>query len=218
MTPNAWCNPSGATPHARHSACATASSLSTSRSHCAKSYVSLRWQWGCTHISASELRSWEQQPKKKQAEGETSAVQPGEGGAQHSQDEAVVPPLCARRADEAGCWRRADGKMRTISLERLQIPDTATARTAPCQMSAGQEMRASSPRDTTPRGHGWEWGGLQNDLRAWDFAARFQKVQVLQEEGRVRLPACCNAQVGWKPSPNGGQRNVSGEICSVSGT
>lgn len=102
-------------------------------------------------------------------------VQPGEGGTQHSQDEAVVPPLCACRADEAGCWRRADGKMRTISLERLQIPDTATARTALCQMSAGQEMRASSPRDTTPRGHGWEWGGLQNDLRAWDFAARFQK-------------------------------------------
>lgn len=178
-----------------------ASSLSTLRSHRAKSYVSLWWQWGCTHISASELRSWEQQPKKKQAEVETSVVQPGEGGTQHSQDEAVVPPLCACRADEAGCWRRADGKMRTISLERLQIPDKATARTALCQMSAGQEMRASSPRDTTPRGHGWEWGGAAERSPCVGFCSSLPKrcKSSRRRAGRDSLPAAMRRWVGNHP-------------------
>lgn len=51
--------------------------------------------------------------------------------------------------------------MRTISLERLQILDTATARTSLCQMSVGQEMRASPPGAPLPMamaGSGEEWG------------------------------------------------------------
>lgn len=63
LTTNAWCNSGGATPHVRHKACATASSLSTLLSHHAKSYVSLRWQWGCTHVAAPELHFLERQPK-----------------------------------------------------------------------------------------------------------------------------------------------------------
>lgn len=50
------------------------------------------------------------------------------------------------RANEAGCWQGADNEMKNIRLETLQLLDKATTHTRRCQMSPGQEARASSPQ------------------------------------------------------------------------
>lgn len=96
---------------------------------------------------------------KKGTQGDSSVGQPWLGGAQQQAGgfhpalwQVSSPDGCSPhgqplpRASEAGCWQGADNEMKNIGLETLQLLDKATTHTRRCQMSPGQEARASSPR------------------------------------------------------------------------
>lgn len=70
---------------------------------------------------------------------------PALAGLSHPMDAPLAVGRCWR-ANKAGCWQGADNEMKNIRLETLQLLDKATTHTQRCQMSPGQEARASSPR------------------------------------------------------------------------
>lgn len=90
-------------------------------------------------------------------------------GLSHPTDAPPAVSRC-RRAKEAGSWQGADNEMKNMRLETLQLLDKATTHRRRCQMSPGQEARASSPRGhrsapapaATAGGKGGEWVGCKN--------------------------------------------------------
>ena len=91
--------------------------------------------------------------------------------------------------------------MRTISLERLQILDTATARTSLCQMSVGQEMRASPPGAPLPVAMAGSGGGWQKISMRGISQLASKKVWVLQEMGRALTPCLLQCAGGLETIP-----------------